>query len=112
MLVPSDSPRDGSATSSNPMFDDAALAQLRADHDAALEQIAFLEEQLRSTVAYHTHLFERERAHLLVEHQTLLRELATLSDELQRRARDETTPVAAHPAGNGAAVAGGPPARR
>lgn len=89
------------------MSDDATVAQLRAEHDAALEHIAFLEEQLRSTVAYHTHLFERERARLLVEHQALLREVVILGDELDRRTREATSPTVERPDGDDAAIAAG-----
>ena len=69
------------------MPDAAALAQLRAERDAALEEIAYLKEQVRSTSAYHAHLFEQERDRMHAEHQALLRELAILGEELQCRAR-------------------------
>lgn len=90
-LVPHDPSRDARALPADPMPDAAALAQLRVERDAALEEIVFLKEQIRSVSAYHAHLLEQERARMHAEHQMLLRELAILGEELQRRAREEPT---------------------
>ena len=77
----------------------AALAQLSAEHDAALEDVEFLQEQLRSATAYHAHLLDNERVRLLTEHRALLRELTILDDEL-KRARDEVSPAVTCHAGD------------
>ena len=104
VLVPHDPShdpsRDARALPADPMPTDAALAQLRAERDVALEEIAFLKEQLRSMSAYHAHLFEQERAYMHAEHQALLRELALLGEELQRRAFE--APTVEHARGNDA----------
>jgi hypothetical protein len=64
---------------------DAVLGQLRAERDAALEELAFLREQLRSLSAYHTHLLDEERRRMFDERTELATEVATLREELQRR---------------------------
>ena len=102
-LVPREPQRDRCDAAPDVTTQDAELAQLRAERDAALEQIAFLEEQLRSTVAFHAHLLERERVRLLAEHE-MLRELVVLGDELQR-ARQDASPAATPPVDEGTAVA-------
>ena len=64
---------------------DTVLAQLRAERDAALEEVAYLEEQLCSLHAYHTHLLDEERRRMFDERTQLATELASLRQELQRR---------------------------
>ena len=70
----------------NPTPEDAVLASLRAERDAALEEVAYLKEQLCSLSAYHTHLLNEERRRMFDERTQLPSELVTLRDELQRRA--------------------------
>jgi hypothetical protein len=67
------------------MSEDAVLAPLRAERDAALEEVAYLREQLRSLIAYHTHLLDEERRRMHDERTQVTIELATLREELQRR---------------------------
>ena len=96
VLVPSDPLPDPVAASSPPEPVVDPLAQLRAERDAALEEVAFLREQLRSAEAYHQHELARERSRLIEERDAVLRELALLGDELQRRARRKARGPAAH----------------
>src|SRR3954451_11657747 len=63
--------------------DSNALHRLRFERDAALEDIAFLREQLRSTEAFCAYRFERLHA----EHRSLLNELARLGTGRHRRSR-------------------------
>jgi hypothetical protein len=65
--------------------EDDTLAPLRAERDAALEEVAYLEEQLRSLIAYHRHLLDEERQRMFDERTQLATELATLREGLQRR---------------------------
>lgn len=67
------------------MSEDAVLAPLRAERDAALEEVAYLEEQLRSVSEYHTHLLDEERRRMFDERTQLTTELASLREELHRR---------------------------
>ena len=71
------------------MAHDGMVEQLRAERDAALEEIAFLREQLRSTRAYHLHELEEQCAHLHAERKLLLRQLAIFGERLHRRSRRE-----------------------
>ena len=66
------------------MPEDAVLAPLRAERDAALEEVAYLKEQLRSLSAYHTHLLDEERRRMFDERTQLATELASLRQDLQR----------------------------
>lgn len=68
------------------MSDDAVVAPLRAERDAALEEVAYLREQIRSMSAYHAHLLEEERGRMFDERTQLATELAALREDLQRRA--------------------------
>ena len=90
------------------MVEDAALAPLRAERDAALEEVAYLEEQLRSTSAYHAHQLEEERRRMFDERTQLANELATLREEIHRRtypgataARSERKSLITVPDGDG-----------
>ena len=67
------------------MSEDLEVAQLRADRDSALEEIAYLKEQLRSLGAYHAHLLNEERQRMLDEQTQLARELSAMREEMQRR---------------------------
>jgi hypothetical protein len=68
------------------MSEDSILASLRAERDAALEEAAYLREQLRSLSAYHIHLLDEERRRMFDERTQLATELVTLREELHRRA--------------------------
>jgi hypothetical protein len=68
----------------------AALAAARAERDAALEEVAFLRVQLRSTRAYLAHVVETELADERAERAALLAELTVLDNELQAKVREET----------------------
>jgi hypothetical protein len=67
------------------MLEDAVLGSLRAERDAALEEVAYLREQLRSVSAYHAHQLEEERGRMFDERTQLASELAAMRDELRRR---------------------------
>ena len=69
----------------NPMPEDDTLALLRAERDAALEEIAYLQEELRSVRAYHSHLLDEERRRMFDERTQLTAELVTMRAELNRR---------------------------
>jgi hypothetical protein len=57
------------------------LQGMRAERDAALEELAFLREQLRSTETFYAHRFELEYARLDAEHQGFLEQLTRLSSD-------------------------------
>jgi hypothetical protein len=78
--------------STDPMPEDAVLARLRAERDAALEEVAYLEEQLRSLRAYHAHLLDEERRRMFDERTGMATELASLREELQRRTCPDAMP--------------------
>jgi hypothetical protein len=59
---------------------DLTHVQLRAAYDAALEEIAFLQEQLRGLEAYSAHVYELERARLADERDALRLELERLGE--------------------------------
>jgi hypothetical protein len=63
----------------------AALARAQAERDAAVEEAAYLREQLQSTHAYLAHVLETERATGFFERASLLNELAVLDEELRAR---------------------------
>jgi hypothetical protein len=65
----------------------AREAHAEAARDGALEDAAFLREQLRSTRAYLAYVIEEELAAERAERQALLAEMAVLNEELQARAR-------------------------
>jgi hypothetical protein len=67
------------------MSEDVALAQLRAERDAALEVVAYLKQQLCCVCAYHAHLLEEERRRMFQERMELAGQLALLHEELYRR---------------------------
>ena len=54
----------------------SALQHLRAERDAALEELAYLREQLRSTEAYYAYRFELVLRGLYSEHRDVLEGLA------------------------------------
>lgn len=68
------------------MPEDERLAHVLLERDRALEEVAYLEEQLRSLSAYHIHLLDEERQRMFDERTQLATELAVLREELQRRA--------------------------
>ena len=63
------------------------LQRMRVERDAALEELAFLREQMRSTEAFYAHRFELEYTRLYAEHRGFLEQLTRLSAEFHRRAR-------------------------
>ena len=69
----------------DPTPEDAVLAPLRAERDAALEEVAYLREQLRSVSEYHTHLRDEERRRMSDERTQLAIELTSPRGEMQRR---------------------------
>lgn len=69
----------------DPMSEAALLIQLRTERDAALEEVAYLKEQLCSVSAYHGHLLDEARQRMFEERTQLTTELASLREELQRR---------------------------
>ena len=73
--VPSAGPTRHEPTSSE---ESSALQHLRMERDAALEELAYLREQLRSTEAYYAHRFELLFAGLYSEHREFLEELMRL----------------------------------
>jgi hypothetical protein len=82
--------------------DSLELQRVRAERDAALEELAFLREQLRSTEAFYAHRFELEYARLYTEHRGFLEQLTRLSAEFHRRARrDDPMREDARPAPSG-----------
>jgi hypothetical protein len=79
------------ATSSEPVHVEAtpevestALQRMRLERDTALEDLAFLREQLRSTEAFYAHRFELAWESLHTEHRSLLDELTRQGAERQR----------------------------
>ena len=73
------------AAPQDPMPDDGALTQLRTERDTALEEVAYLKEQLCSLSAYHSHLLDEERRRMFDERTQLATQLASLREELQGR---------------------------
>jgi hypothetical protein len=71
------------------------LQRLRVERDAALEELAFLREQMRSMEAFYAHQFELEYARLYAEHRGFLEQLARLSAESHRRVQRDD-PMRAH----------------
>ena len=69
-----------------PVGESTELQRVRLERDAALEELAFLREQLRSTEAFYAHQFELEYARLYAEHRGFLEQLTRLSAEFHRRA--------------------------
>ena len=69
------------------MHDSAELAAVRAQLDEALEQVAFLREQLRSADAWTAHLVETLRVRHRVAHEIFVRDLAMLIEGLDQHAR-------------------------
>lgn len=69
----------------DPMSEDTVLAPLFAERDAALEEVAYLREQLHSQIAYHSHLLDEERRRMFDERTELARELTSLREELHHR---------------------------
>lgn len=63
---------------------------MRVERDQALEELAFLREQLRSTEVFYAHRLELEYARLYAEHRGFLDELTRLSADFHRRARRDT----------------------
>ena len=76
---------DPRCTQKESMPEDAVSTSLLAEYDAALEEIAYLKEQLGSLSAYHTHLLDEERRRMFDERTQLASELASLREALQRR---------------------------
>jgi hypothetical protein len=70
-----------------PVEELSELQRMRVERDAALEELAFLREQLRSTEAFYAHRFELEYTRLYAEHRAFLEQLTRLSAEFHRRAR-------------------------
>ena len=68
------------APSAEPTSSDESivLQRMRLERDAAVEELAYLREQLRSTEAYHAHQFELLFAGLYSEHRDFLEELMRL----------------------------------
>ena len=69
---------------------DADSARLHAERDAALEDAAFLREQLTGVECYYAQLLHEERARLIAERQSLLGTIDVLAQELHRRASRES----------------------
>ena len=69
------------------MHDSAELAALRAQLDEALEEVAFLREQLRSADAWSAHLVETLRVRHRVAREIFVRDLAMLIEGLDQHAR-------------------------
>ena len=78
---------------SGEMPGDVTLARLRAERDATREEVEYLKEQLQSMSAYHAHVLEEERRHMLEQLASLASGLAMLREELHSRtyARGTTT---------------------
>ena len=68
-------PKSVEATSSE---ESSALQRMRMERDMALEELAYLREQLRSTEAYYAHRFELLFAGLYSGHREFLEELMRL----------------------------------
>jgi hypothetical protein len=83
----------------DPIEESSELQRMRVERDAALEELAFLREQLRSTEAFYAHRFELEYTRLYAEHRAFLEQLTRLSAEFHRRARrDDSMREGARPA--------------
>lgn len=67
-----------------------ALTQARAERDVAIEEAEFLQEQLRSSQSYHSHLLETARE----ECASIASELSLLDGELRARAGQSESPPA------------------
>jgi hypothetical protein len=63
------------------------LQRIRAERDAALEELAFLREQLHSAETFYAHRFEVEYARLADDYRQYLEELTRLSAEFYQRSR-------------------------
>jgi hypothetical protein len=72
-----------------PVGESSELHRTRMERDAALEELAFIREQLRSTEAFYAHRFELEYARLYAEHRGFLEQLTRLSVEFHRRAQGD-----------------------
>jgi len=70
-----------------PGEESSELQRMCVERDAAVEELAFLREQLRSTEAFYAHRFELEYTRLYAEHRGFLEQLTRLSAEFHRRAR-------------------------
>lgn len=66
---------------------EAARDVAQADADRLGEQVAFLQEQIRSARAYHVDVVDTERATHHAERETLLQEMATMAEELHARSQ-------------------------
>ena len=84
-----------------------ARVEAEAARDAALEDAAFLGEQLRSTRAFLAYVIEEELAAERAEREALLAEMAVLNEELQARARVYAAHAAEAPVSAG--IGSGPP---
>jgi len=73
--------------SSVPAQDSAELAVVRAQLDEALEEVAFLREQLGSAEVWSVHLVETMRTRHRVARELLVRDLAALIEGLDQHAR-------------------------
>ena len=73
--------------SSVPAQDSAELAVVRAQLDEALEEVAFLREQLGSAEVWSVHLVETIRTRHRVARELLVRDLAALIEGLDQHAR-------------------------
>lgn len=78
-----------------PVGESTELQRVRLERDAALEELAFLREQMRSMEAFYAHQFELEYARLYAEHRGFLEQLARLSAESHRRVQRDD-PMRAH----------------
>ena len=93
------------SSGATPIAEPSELQRMRAERDAALEELAFLREQLRSTEAFYAHRFELEYARLYAEHRGFLQELSQLSADFHRRSRrddamrEDTRPAPSEPDG-------------
>ena len=74
-----ESPRVEPAPAEPPADEESsALQRMRLERDAALEELAFLREQICGAQAYYEHQFELVVARLYSEHRSLLEELTRL----------------------------------
>jgi hypothetical protein len=76
-------------TSSEPTSstESSAMQRMRLERDAALEDLAFLREQLRSTQEFYEHRLDLVCARLYAEHRGLLNELTRLGATRPQRSR-------------------------
>jgi len=86
VLIPTERPHAPSSEQSGSRHDGDEAAHLRAQLDEALEEVAFLGEQLRATEAWSAHHIATLQARHRMAREAFLRDLALLVEGLDQHA--------------------------